>query len=233
MYHYSKQACNLLGCFSKIVRIEGKFAFRIPPSISIEQAAPLMCAGITVWEPICEYVHPGSKVGVRSLGGLGHCAVQLSNAVGAEVFAFSRSQAKEEKIRELGASHFALTSDEKQMQEMAGTLDVIIDTCPFAGGDQPVDLAPWMNLLSFGGTYCKIGIPVASFKYDFVPLIFAQKKIVGSMVCGSSRTNEMLSVASAHNIQCDVEVIPFSKINEAVALLQAGKNSKSRIVLKW
>jgi D-arabinose 1-dehydrogenase-like Zn-dependent alcohol dehydrogenase len=230
---WGKEPCNMFGCFSKVVRIEARFAFKLPTTTSPENFAPLMCAGATTWEPIREYVQPGTKVGVRSIGGLGYYAIQFSNAIGAEVFALSHSSKKEQKIRALGVNHFILTTDEKQMHEIAGLLDVIIDTCPFSNGEDPIDLSPWMNLLSFGGTYCKIGVPSISFKYNFNSLIFTQKRIAGSIVCGSARTHEMLSVAATHKIQCDVEVINFDQINEAILCLLAGKNSRSRIVLKW
>ncbi len=103
---------------------------QIPDVIPSTNACPLLCAGATVWEPICNYVKPGSKVGVASVGGLGTHAVKLAQIMGADVVAISSSADKEAAIRNIGANEFVVTSDKKAMDAAAETLDVIIDTCP-------------------------------------------------------------------------------------------------------
>lgn len=225
---WGKKEHNEHGCFAKHMHVPERFAFKIPEGIAPEAAAPLLCAGITVWEPIADYVRPNSRVGVVSLGGLGHMAVRFAVAVGAEVWALSSSADKEERIRELGAHHFANTADPEALKALKGKLDLIIDTCPVAQ-----DISPYMDTLAFNGTYCKVGIPTASFSYDFIPLVFTQKKIAGSIVSGSRRTNDMLALAAHHGIRCDVEVMDFDKINEAMDRLLKGENKSFRIVLKW
>ncbi len=225
---WGKEDHRLHGCFAKLVNISEKFAFKIPDNITDAEAAPLLCAGITIWEPIAEYVKPNTKVGIVALGGLGHLAVLFSLAVGAEVWALSSSADKKERAEVLGAHHFVNTRNPDDFGKIAGKLDVIIDTSPVA-----LDLPSYMNSLTLGGTYCKIGIPSAEFTYGYIPLIFTQKKIAGSIVSGSLRTNEMLGVASHHGIRCEVEEIPFDQINEAMDILLAGKNKTFRMVLKW
>ncbi len=225
---WGKEDHSLHGCFAKTVNIAEKFAFKIPDSISDAEAAPLLCAGITIWEPIAEYVKPNTKVGVVALGGLGHLAVMFAKAIGAEVWALSSSENKRERAKELGANHFVNSKDPEQMKAITGQLDVIIDTCPVA-----LDLPAFMNALTFGGTYCKIGIPSEEFTFGYIPLIFTQKKIAGSIVSGSLRTNEMLGIADHHNIRCEVEEVPFDQINEAMDILLQGKNKTFRMVLKW
>ncbi len=225
---WGKEDHRLHGCFAKHVNVAEKFAFKIPDNIEDAKAAPLLCAGTTIWEPIAKYVKPNTKVGIVALGGLGHLAVMFALSVGAEVWALSSSEDKKERAKELGAQHFVNTRNEEEFKKIAGQLDVIIDTCPVA-----LDINAYMDALTIGGTYCKIGIPAEEFTYGYIPLIFTAKRIAGSIVSGSRRTNEMLGLASHHNIRCDVEELPFDKINEAMDTLQEGKNKTFRMVLKW
>jgi len=172
---WGKENCSELGCFSKVVHVEEKFAFKVRRLISIPMfrvksssnevrsvislffynhqiqipdimpspmAASLLCGGGTVWEPVCDYVKPGSKVGVISIGGLGTTAIKLAHIVGGDVVAFSSSANKEAAVREIGATGFVVTSDKEAMAAATGTLDVIIDTCPANS-----DVASLMDLL--------------------------------------------------------------------------------------
>eukprot|EP01134_Creolimax_fragrantissima_P001041 CFRG1041T1 len=231
---WGKKPFNMGGCYAKKVRIEERFAFKIPNNLSPEKTAPIMCAGITVFEPIVDYVKPGTRVGVRSLGGLGQLAVQFALAVGAEVTCISRNDSKEKAMKQSGAHKYIASSNKKQMEGGAGTIDVLLDTCPVNSEDG--DLSEWMNLLAYGGTYVRLGIPEAgaqSFKYDYIPLIFTAKKVVGSIVSGSKNTSAMLELASLKNIECDVEVVPFEEINSRMSNLKEGRNERSRYVLKF
>lgn len=228
---WGKNNCELQGCFAQVVNISSRFAFKIPNELPLERAAPLMCAGITVWEPIMDYVRPGSYVGVVSLGGLGHMAVKFARAVGANVTVFSSTGDKKEAAKGMGANFYVNYNNPEEMNKYQGKIDVIIDTCP-----TNVGVDKFMNCLSFGGTYCRVGIPSASdhkFSYEFIPLVFCGKKIVGSIVSGSKNTSKMLSVAATNNISCDVSVVPFSEINEVMDSLINRKNNQFRYVLKW
>lgn len=162
------------------MRIEARFAYRIPAKLlpHLEQVAPLLCAGVTLWEPIEDYVRPGTRVGIRALGGLGHMGVQLASIVGAEVTVLSHSDSKKDRALKLGAHRFVNCTDQKALDAVAGSLDVLIDTCPYQEADVE-DMNKWMGLLAFGGTYVKCGIPGKSFQFSWIPIIFTQKKIAG------------------------------------------------------
>lgn len=219
---------ELHGCFAQLLNVAEKFAFRIPEEMSPAAAAPLLCAGATVWEPIAEYVKANTKVGIIALGGLGHLAVQFAEAIGAEVWAMSTSADKEARAKSLGAHHFINTKNPDDFKAIKGKLDVIIDTCPVA-----LDINPYMDSLTMGGVYTKVGIPSAEFTYGYIPLVFTQKKIGGTIVSGSMRTNEMLEIASHHHLGSEAEVLPFNQVNEAMHRLADGKNETFRMVLEW
>ncbi len=175
---------------------------------------------------------PGVRVGVFSLGGLGHMAIKLLRATGATVWAFSRGTSKKDRALEMGATHFVDRTDDEAMKKHANTLDLIIDTNPHVEGDTE-DLTQYIDLLVFGGTMVKLGAPAAHFKYHWGPMIFGGYNVVGSIVSGSKNTKLMLEVASSHSIFPDVEVIPFSQVNDAIEKLLSGANKKFRYVLKW
>lgn len=229
---WGKQGGELFGCFSKKMRVEERFAFKVPDGLDLGGVAPLMCAGTTVWEPILNYVKVGNKVGVVSLGGLGHMAVKLLGCVGAgEIWVFSHSKGKKERAMKLGACRFVETGNKEQMEKAKGCLDVIIDTNPVT---KP-GVSECMDLLTFGGTYVKVGIPDQGTKFecDYAGMIFTGKKIAGSIVSGTRNTNRLLQVAAARKVESEVEEMPFEKINDAIESLTNGKNKKFRYVLKW
>jgi D-arabinose 1-dehydrogenase-like Zn-dependent alcohol dehydrogenase len=226
------------GAFSKITRIEAKFAVKIPDEIPSASAAPFLCGGGTVFEPLENYAKAGSKVGIRSLGGLGMSAVKLAKCNGSIVTAFSRGTSKKVAAIKAGATVFVDTTDEADMAAQAGTLDLLIDTCPING-----DLAPLMNLLKFDGTYVRVGIPPGgqdAFNYSWIPLIFTQRKIAGSVVTGTARMKKMFDLIVANKdlcLDCDsswsLKVIHFSEVNAAMDMLKNGTNKGYRTILEW
>ena len=222
------------------MRVDERFVAIIPECIPSEVAAPLMCGGGTVFEPICNFVNPGMKVAVASIGGLGTSAIKLAKAQGARVVALSREESKREKCLRIGAKEFhACLGDPKKMKALAGQFDVIIDTCPY---NADVDL--YLNMLKLGGTYCRVGIPSIEnqgFHYDYIPLIFSEKTIAGSVVTGMLRMNKMLRIAAndpdtflKDPKEWNVKVVPFEQVNEVMDDLLQGKNTSNyRYVLKW
>lgn len=229
---WGRKDYSLGGCFARYMQIHERFAFKLPDSIPPEQAAPLMCAGVTVWEPIISMAKPGSTVGVISLGGLGHMAVKLLNAIGASVVVLSSTENKRQKALELHASQYVNYNAPEDMKLIQGSLDLIIDTCPVA----PQTLSSFMNCLKFGGTYVRVGIPSNSsdaFGYNFIPLVFTGKAVKGSIVCGSKNTKTMLRIAGEHKIVSDVEVVSFDLVNQVMEKLIHGQNEASRYVLSW
>mmetsp|Transcript_7699 Transcript_7699/g.10503 ORF Transcript_7699/g.10503 Transcript_7699/m.10503 type:complete len:368 (-) Transcript_7699:344-1447(-) len=228
------------GCFSKVMRIEERFAIKLPDNLPPEIACPLICGGGTVFEAIVDYVQSGTKVAIASVGGLGTAAIRFAKLFGGQVTALSRREDKKQKCLDLGAREFyACLGNSEAMAELSGKFDVIIDTAPVN-----LDLAPYMGMLKFNGTYCKVGIPSASdmtFKYDYIPLIFTQKKIAGSIVTGTRRMNRMLELAedemdtfAKDQEDWRTEIVKFDQVNETMDKLKDEKNDKTyRYILEW
>ena len=222
------------------MRVNEKFALKIPKDLPPATACPLLCGGGTVFEAVVDYVKPGTKVAVSSIGGLGTAAIKLATAYGGHVTALSRSESKRENALGVGAKYFVpcLGSPDK-MKELSGKFDVIIDTCPVNTG-----ISNHMDMLKFNGTYCRVGIPETgnqSFSYEFIPLIFSEKKIAGSIVTGMKRMRDMLELV-ATNIETlgadpndwGTKTVPFTQINETMDELQHGKNKTNwRYILEW
>lgn len=231
--HYNEHG----GCFSKIQRIEERFAIKIPEEVPSEIACPLLCGGGTVYEPICEYGGPNVKVGVAGIGGLGTAAIKLGKLRGCIIYALSTSPHKRDGAFGAGAHEFVDMSDHDQVEAHAGCLDVLLDTTPVES-----DLAKLMPLLKYNGTYVKVGIPPASqqnFSYNFSSLIFQQQKIAGSVITGTRRMNDMLELVARNlNFMRDTgpwktEHVPISRVNEAMEDLMNRSNKGYRYVLKW
>ena len=168
------------GCFSKVMRINEKFALKIPDGLPPEKACPLLCGGGTVFEAVVNYVKPGTKVAVASIGGLGTSAIKYAAAYGGHVTALSRSEAKKEKCLSVGAKAFeACLGNAEKMKALSGKFDIIIDTCAVNA-----DIGPYMDMLKIDGTYCRVGIPAgkdSTFTYNYIPLIFTEKKLLDQL----------------------------------------------------
>jgi alcohol dehydrogenase (NADP+) len=200
------------GGYSEKIVVSDKFVLKVPNNLDLAGAAPLLCAGITTWSPLRHWkVGKGSKVAVIGLGGLGHMALKLANALGAEVTLFTRSPGKAQDAYRLGAHKVVLSSDEAQMAAAQGQFDVIIDTVPSVH-----DLNPYLPSLSLNGTLVLVGYlggldPIL----NTVPLIMGRKSVAGSLIGGIAETQELLDFCGAHGIVSDVEVIKIQDINEA------------------
>jgi uncharacterized zinc-type alcohol dehydrogenase-like protein len=200
------------GGYSNQMVVSEKFVLRIPDGLDLPGAAPLLCAGITTWEPLRKWnVGKGSRVAVVGLGGLGHMALKLARALGAEVTLFTRSPGKEADARRLGADHIVLSSDVGQMASVAGRFDLIVDTVPYEH-----DVNPYLPTLAFNGTLVLVGYlgplnePVAAGA-----LVFGRKAIAGSFIGGVAATQEMLDFCGENDIVSEVEVIEIKDINQA------------------
>ncbi|GAB3520875.1 NAD(P)-dependent alcohol dehydrogenase [Photobacterium alginatilyticum] len=215
------------GGFADKVRVPADFAYRIPDGLSSAAAAPLLCAGITVYTPLRTHIDKlGMKVGVMGIGGLGHLALQYANAMGAEVTAFSTTKSKEEEARSFGAHNFLQWGNEDEMAEAKGTFDLIVCTI---SADADWNMA--FDLLANNGKLCFVGLPVSEMKVPLLPLIFGQKSVVGSIVGGRHFMQEMLNFSAVHGIEPQIEVMPINKINEAMDKVAANK-ARYRIVLE-
>ncbi|MBF0595455.1 MAG: NAD(P)-dependent alcohol dehydrogenase, partial [Candidatus Omnitrophica bacterium] len=200
------------GGYSNKIVVSDKFVVKIPKGMDLKGAAPLLCAGITTWSPLRHWnVGKKSKVAVIGLGGLGHMALKLGKALGANVTLFTRSPGKEADALRLGARHVVLSTDEKQMAAVKGKFDLIIDTVPYAH-----DLNPYLPALSLSGTLVLVGYlgglePVL----NTVSLIMGRKSVAGSVIGGIAETQEMLDFCGKHGITSDIEVIRIQDINKA------------------
>ena len=214
------------GGYASGVRANARFVSRIPDILPSEQAAPLLCGGITVYSPLRDHgVNPSSRVGIIGIGGLGHIAIQFAKVFGAEVVAFSTSTSKEEEARSLGAHHFVNSRESKAMKEVAGSLDFILNT---ANADQ--DWNVYIQALRPTGTMCFVGVPPSPVSVHAFPLISGIRTLTGSPIGSPQRIREMLDVAARHGVRATTEGFAMSKANEAIDKV---KRTRCSIGLCW
>jgi uncharacterized zinc-type alcohol dehydrogenase-like protein len=206
------------GGYSREYVLREKFAYQLPGGLDPAAAAPLMCAGVTVWEPMrAAGIGPGSQVAVAGLGGLGHLAVKLAAALGAEVAVLSRTPDKAADARRLGAAGLLLTTDDKQMAQARGRFDLILDTIP-APRD---DLSPLLRLLALDGTLSVLGLPT-QMPVRISDLTYGRKKLTSAGTGGRPGTAQMLAFCAGHGISADIELLPSARVQEAVTRLEKG-----------
>jgi alcohol dehydrogenase (NADP+) len=199
------------GGYSTHVVVDADFVLSVPDGIDPAAAAPLLCAGITTYAPLRRWgAGPGRKVAVVGLGGLGHMAVKIAHALGAEVTVLSQSLKKQEDGLRLGADAYHATSDPDTFAELAGRFDLIVNTV-----SAPLDVDAYLGLLAVDGTLVNVGAPPEPVSVDLSSLIGARRSFAGSMIGGIALTQEMLDFCAEHGIGAEVEVIPAGKVNEA------------------
>jgi alcohol/geraniol dehydrogenase (NADP+) len=207
------------GGYATRVRANARFVVKIPDALPSEQAAPLLCAGITVYNPMRDHcINPSSRVGVVGIGGLGHLAIQFARVFGAEVTAFSTSAAKEDEARALGAHHFVNTRESKAMKEVAGTQDFILNS---ANADQ--DWGVYVQTLRPTGTLCFVGVPPSPVSLHAFPLISGIRSVTGSPIGSPHRLREMFDVAARHGVKAMTEPFAMAKANEAIEKVKKNK----------
>ena len=210
-------ATPTFGGYSEKIVVSERFVLRMPESLDLAAAAPLLCAGITTYSPLKHFgVGEGHRVGVVGMGGLGHMGVKFARALGAEVTVFTRSAAKVEEAKKQGAHHVIISTDEAEMTAAAGRFDFILDTVPV-----PHDLNPYVNVLQRDGTLIIVGLigPVEPTLHTF-PMILGRRRIAGSLIGGLPETQEMLDFCGEHGIVCDIEMLDIRNINEAYERMQ-------------
>jgi alcohol dehydrogenase (NADP+) len=216
------------GGYSRDIVVDEHFVLRIPDNLDAASAAPLLCAGITTYSPLRAVgVTKGSRVAVMGLGGLGHMGVKLAASLGAEVTVFSRSSDKEADARRLGAHDFVLTNTGAALDALAGRYDAILDTV-----SAKHDLTPAVTWLKPHGSLILLGASPEPLEFSALPLIFGNRKIVGSLVGGIPETQEMFDHCGQHGITSDVEVIRPDQINMAFERTIRG-DVKYRFVIDW
>ncbi len=199
------------GGYSKAVVVDQSFVLRIPANLELAAVAPLLCAGITTYSPLRHWkVGPGTKVGVVGLGGLGHMAVKLAHAMGADVTLFTTSAGKVEDGKRLGAHHVVISKDADAMAGQASSFDLIIDAVGSAH-----DINAYLVLLKREATLVQVGAPEKPLDVAVFNLILARRNFAGSVIGGIAETQEMLDFCGEHGITADIEMIRMDQINEA------------------
>ncbi|MCK8098897.1 NAD(P)-dependent alcohol dehydrogenase [Bacillus sp. 2CMS4F] len=199
------------GGYSQKIVVTDRFVVRIPDSLEMDVASPLLCAGITTYSPLKHWnVGPGKKVAIVGVGGLGHLAIQFAHALGAEVTVLSRSMNKKEEALELGADHYYATSNQATFTELAGRFDVILNTV-----SANLDVDAYLSMLRIDGTLVNVGAPAEPDKYSVFSLIMGRRSLAGSLVGGIPETQEMLDFAAQHGIAPKIEVIRADQVDEA------------------
>lgn len=202
---------NTYGGYSQQVVVKEGFVCGIPEGIELDVAAPLLCAGITTYSPLKRWnAGPGKKVAVVGLGGLGHMAVKIAAAMGAEVTVLSQSLKKQEDGLRLGAQAYYATSDESTFDVLKGSFDLILNT---VSAELPID--SYLSLLSVGGAMVNVGAPSTPLSYNAFSLIAGNKVLTGSLIGGIPETQEMLDFCAEHGIGAEIELISADQVNSA------------------
>jgi alcohol dehydrogenase (NADP+) len=206
------------GGYSEAIVVDEAFVVQIPEGMPLQNAAPLLCAGITVYSPLVRWrTGPGTRVGIVGFGGLGHVAVQIAHALGARVAVLDLSLAKRDDGLRLGASDYFTTTDPDTFKALERALDLIVCTVP-----ANLDLDAYLGLLDLGGTFVTIGVPSESLRIDPFSLIVNQRAVAGSRIGGLPETQEMLDFCAEHRVAAEVEVIGAHQVDEAYRRLKAG-----------
>lgn len=199
------------GGFSNVIVVDENYVLRIPGSLPLDKAAPLLCAGITMYSPLAHWkAGPGMKVGILGLGGLGHMGVKIARALGADVTALSHSDGKREDALRMGAHHFLSTRDRKVFEQHADRFDLIINTV-----SAEIGMGDYFELLKVDGVLVAVGVPDKPLTFHPMPLIAKRRTYAGSVIGSIRETQEMLYFCAKHEITPQIEVITPAQINAA------------------
>ena len=199
------------GGYSTHIVVDEDFVLRIPDGIELDEAAPLLCAGITLYSPLRHWkAGPGKQVAIIGMGGLGHVGVKLAHAMGAEVSVLSRTLSKEQDGTAFGADHYYATSDEATFEQLGGRFDLIVNTV-----SESLPMQKYLGLLRRDGTLVNVGAPAEPLEVPAFALIPMRRSWAGSMIGGIRETQEMLDFCAEHHIGATVERISGDRIDEA------------------
>ncbi len=199
------------GGYSERIVVDENYTLRIPGNLPLDAAAPLLCAGITLYSPLRHWnAGPGKKVAIIGLGGLGHMGVKIAHAMGAEVTVLSHSESKRADAARLGADHYFNTGDPDTFTSLARSFDLIVNTV-----SAELDWDAYIRLLKIDGAMVVVGIPDKQVPVGAFPLVGGRRSLAGSMIGGIAETQEMLDFCGRHNIVSDIETIAIQQVNEA------------------
>ncbi len=205
------------GGFSENIVVDENYALHIPDTLDLASAAPILCAGITVYSPFKHWkVGPGKNVGVIGIGGLGHIAIKIAKAMGAYVTVFTTSQSKADDAKRLRADAVVLSKDAAQMKNCPKQ-DMILDTV-----SAKHNINTYINLLKVDGSLVMVGLPAEPLEIGAGNVVHGRKSFTGSNIGGIRETQEVLNFCAAHHITADIELINVNQINEAFERLEKG-----------
>jgi alcohol dehydrogenase (NADP+) len=216
------------GGYADYVRVSSNYAFKIPDNIPSDVAAPLLCAGVTVFSPLKhEGVKAGDRVGVIGIGGLGHLAIQFIRAMGAIPIAFSRSANKEQEVRALGAQEFFDLSNPEHQTKAVGSVNKLVLTAD--ADNMPYNL--YLSLLKPRGSLIMLGLPNDEVKFKPFYVVGMGARVVGSLIGSIEDIKDMLKLASEQNVRPIIQKLPMDKVNDGIAMVRSGK-VRYRVVLE-
>ncbi|WP_255498279.1 NAD(P)-dependent alcohol dehydrogenase [Nakamurella sp. PAMC28650] len=199
------------GGYSSHIVVDQDFVLAIPEGVALDVAAPLLCAGITLYSPLKHWgAGPGKNVAIVGLGGLGHMGVKIAHALGAEVTVLSQTLSKKDDGLKLGADHFYATGDQQTFKDLAGTFDLIINTV-----SAPLPMGDYLSLLRLDGTIVSVGAPGEPMEVPVFSLLSQRRSWAGSGIGGIRQTQEMLDFCAEHHLGAEIEVISGDQIDEA------------------
>jgi alcohol dehydrogenase (NADP+) len=199
------------GGYSTHIVVDQDFVLAIPEGIALDVAAPLLCAGVTLYSPLKHWgAGPGKQVAIVGMGGLGHMGVKMAHALGAEVTVLSQTLSKKEDGIRLGADHFYATGDDPTFDQLAGHFDLIVNTV-----SANLDIDKYLSLLKVDGALVNVGAPENPIPVQAFSLIMNRRSFAGSLIGGIRETQEMLDFCAVHNLGADIEIISGDKIDEA------------------
>ena len=199
------------GGYSTHIVVDEDFVLRIPDGIGLDAAAPLLCAGITLYSPLNHWnAGPGKRVAIVGMGGLGHMGVKIAHAMGADVTVLSQSLSKEEDGKKFGADHYYATSDRQTFKDLRGSFDLIVNTVSAA-----LPMQQYLSLLKLDGTLVNVGAPAEPLEVPAFALIPMRRSWAGSMIGGIRETQEMLDFCAEHHLGAEIETISGDQIDAA------------------
>ncbi len=199
------------GGYSTAVVVDENYVLAIPEGIELDEAAPLLCAGITLFSPLNHWkVGPGSKVAIIGMGGLGHMGVKIAHAMGAEVTVLSQGLAKKADGERFGADFHYATSDPATFEILKNKFDLIINTVSVN-----LDLDLYLSLLNRNGTFVVAGLPEKPSEVNAGSLLTNRRRLAGTKNGGIAETQQMLDFCAEHGLGADIEVISADQINAA------------------
>jgi uncharacterized zinc-type alcohol dehydrogenase-like protein len=228
-YNGSKKTdgSNTYGGYTTDIVVREEFVLRVPDALDSASVGPILCAGITVYAPMKHWqLKKGQKLGVAGIGGLGHMAIKIGKALGAEVIAFTRNLDKTDEILNIGADKVVISTDEKQMKEAVQSLDMLINTIPV-----PHDIAPYISLMRPNSALIVVGNMISFPEFSPGPLVFNRISLAGSLIGGIADTQEVLDLCAEHNISPEIKMIGIDDVNSVFDVLASGGDGNFRHVI--